>query len=323
VTCISLCSHRWTPDYSDRLVIEVWGGADQGVPSVGSMMTSMVSGSPLLATAYQPQCKVSAPNFKLRFKYMRVDPLTNEITLDSLTHDNCAADCSVFDFKSLVESHIPKDIEASCAVSALPNAATVMSQLPSDAQAAVVPQPPANPSVDTTASPSLYQPVSWTGKVKPAEPAETPRPAVDTTEAPVAVAAILPAAVQAQPNVPVAPATTAFDHLVLHSAFTVGRHGDRSPREQVLPDRKGAKKSKWLHKGKLTTRGFQQEYAVGRFLRATYLGFLLSHHFANRCVTRGGNMRMSLMTRQPLNNDVCGCFGLPLHPNLSHPSKAS
>jgi hypothetical protein len=248
----------WTPDYSDRLIIEVWGESGAGKPSIPLLVSGMMSGTAHQSKDYMTNCHTHTPPFIVRFKYMRVDPMTNKITLQSLTHTECATDCALVDLKGLLERHVPKDIAARCAETEAPNVAQVMAQLPPDANAAVVPPPapapgPANDAAPPAADPQA-EPLTWQGGAAVTVAAPTERPAVESPEAPKAP-------------------TTAknYDHLQLHSVFTIGRHGDRSPRQRVLPDAKGARTAKWLHMGRLTARGFQQEYAIGRFLRATYL----------------------------------------------------
>ncbi len=80
----------WWPDYSDRLVFELWGPAEAGAPSLPQLLTSLDKGQVL--TGEEPNCKL-APQFVVRLYYVRVEPMSSQISKHPLTLSDCEFNC--------------------------------------------------------------------------------------------------------------------------------------------------------------------------------------------------------------------------------------
>jgi hypothetical protein len=201
---------------------ELWGPTANGAPSIPSLLASLISGAPVRRENIHT-CAADHSQFLVRINYLRVDPLTSNITMTPLTLNDCPADCNLEDFMNLFRNHVPHDIKAECALPV-----TTVVENP-DLQREWQERPDANQVAQAAAAENAEEKAQAQEEVVP----DSPRS--------------------------------------LHTVFTLGRHGDRSPKTIRLSSPKAAPEKRWKSAGLLTRRGFLQEYAVGMFLRQRYL----------------------------------------------------
>jgi hypothetical protein len=185
-------------------------------------LASLISGNPVKRESIHT-CAADHSQFVVRIKYLRVDPLTSNITVTPLTLNDCSADCNLEEFLNLFRGHVPQDIKAECAL----------------------------PVATVVENPDLQR--EWQERPDANQVAQA------------ATAEITEEKSQAQEEV------VLDSPRSLHTVFTFGRHGDRSPKKIRLSSPKAATEKRWKSAGLLTRRGFLQEYAVGKYLRQRYL----------------------------------------------------
>jgi hypothetical protein len=66
-----------------------------------------ISGEPV-------NCKAEAPSFVVRLFYLRVDPMSNQISKHPLTLSDCEFNCPLNDFLALFRPDIPKNVAEFC-----------------------------------------------------------------------------------------------------------------------------------------------------------------------------------------------------------------
>ena len=136
-----------------QLAIELWGPSSGSATSLASLVTSLLQGSPLTSNA--ATCG-STSSFVVRLKYLRVDPLTSNISYIPLSLRSCPMNCPLDNFINLFEDRVPNDIYALCKKQSIAGVVEAMPPVEVSTIPPSTPEPQTDPPIAEKTAAQLF-----------------------------------------------------------------------------------------------------------------------------------------------------------------------